>query len=103
MSRGAFPICLFPVADEISAMSAVERAVKKVKGLSEKRAQALLDWLSQQESTSRHVRRSSLVPPRKRKARRSMRALMAWYDSIRGTTDWEPPRMPDDLVRRVAL
>jgi hypothetical protein len=28
---------------------------------------------------------------------------MAWYDSIRGTTDWEPPRMPADLVHKVTL
>jgi hypothetical protein len=83
-------------------MSAVETAVKKVQGLSEKRAKALLGWLSEQESATRRVRRSPATP-RKRKARRSMRSLMAWYDSIRGTTDWEPPRMPDDLVRRVSL
>ena len=84
-------------------MSAVETAVKKVKGLSEKRAKALLGWLSEHESAARRVRRSSPASPRKRQARRSMRSLMAWYDSIRGTTDWEPPRMPDDLVRRVSL
>ncbi|HWN97559.1 MAG TPA: hypothetical protein VNT99_21200 [Methylomirabilota bacterium] len=84
-------------------MSAVETAVKKVKGLSERRAKALLGWLSEQESAPRRVRRSSPATPRKRQARRSMRSLMAWYDSIRGTTDWEPPRMPDDLVRRVSL
>lgn len=84
-------------------MSAVQTAVKKVKGLSEKRAEALLGWLSEQECATRRVRRSSPATPRKRKARQSMRSLMAWYDSIRGTTDWEPPRMPDDLVRRVSL
>ena len=84
-------------------MSAVETAVKKVQGLSEKRARALLGWLSEQESTARRTRPSSTTTPGKRQARRSMRALMAWYDSIRGTTDWEPPRMPDDLVRRVSL
>lgn len=84
-------------------MSAVETAVKKVQVLSERRAKALLGWLSEQESATRPVRRSSPPTPRKRKARRSMRSLMAWYDSIRGTTDWEPPRMPDDLARRVSL
>ena len=84
-------------------MNAVETAVKKVKRLSEKRAKALLGWLSKNESSTRRVGRSSPATPRKHKARRSMRSLMAWYDSIRGTTDWEPPRMPDDLVRRVSL
>ena len=29
--------------------------------------------------------------------------LKAWQDSVRGTTDWEPPRMPDDLVKPVRL
>jgi hypothetical protein len=32
-----------------------------------------------------------------------MRSLMAWHDSVCGTTDLELPRMPDDLVRRVSL
>lgn len=84
-------------------MNAVETAVKKVKRLSEKRAKALLGWLSKNESAPRRVRSSTSTSPRKRQTRRSMRSLMAWYDSIRGTTDWEPPRMPDDLVRRVSL
>ena len=77
-------------------MSAVQTAVEKVKSLSEKRAKALLGWLAKQESKPRPARR-------KPKARQSMRELMRWYDSIRGSTDWEPPRMPDDLVRRVTL
>ena len=84
-------------------MSAVETAVKKVKGLSEKRAKALLGWLAEQESKPRSPRRSATPARRKPKARQSMRELMRWYDSIRGSTDWEPPRMPDDLVRRVTL
>lgn len=84
-------------------MSAVETAVKKVKSLSEKRAKALLGWLAEQESQPRRASRPASATRRKPKGRQSMRALKRWYDSIRGTTDWEPPRMPDDLVRRVAL
>jgi hypothetical protein len=32
-----------------------------------------------------------------------MQKLKAWQDSIRFTTDWQPPRMPDDLVKSVRL
>jgi len=84
-------------------MSAVETAVKKVKRLSEKRAKALLGWLAEQESKPSRVRRPAPSARRKPKTRQSMRELMRWYDSIRRTTDWEPPRMPPDLVKRVSL
>lgn len=83
-------------------MSTVQLAVKKVKGLSDSQAQALLDWLSQQGSRPRAVKKAA-APRRKRKRKQTMADLMAWYDSIRGTTDWEPPRMPNDLVQRVKL
>jgi len=80
-------------------VSAVELAIRKVKGLSPKQAKELLGWLSAHQVASPRVRK-----PTRRKARpQSMRRVMAWYDSIRGTTDWAPPRMPNDLVRRVTL
>jgi len=83
-------------------MSTVEAAVRKVKGLSETQAKALLDLLATRPALlgkplTRH-RKS-----RKTKRRVTMGRIIHWYDSIRGTTDWEPPRMPDDLVHRVSL
>lgn len=83
-------------------MSTVQLAVKKVKSMSDGQAQALLDWLAQQESRV-PVSQPATAPRRKRKRKQTMADLMAWQDSIRGTTDWEPPRMPDDLVQRVKL
>ena len=80
-------------------MSTVELAIRKVKGLSPKQAKALLVWLSSQQSKGNLRAKSAR---RKRRAQ-SMRRVMTWYDSIRGTTDWEPPRMPDELVRQVSL
>lgn len=84
-------------------MSTVQLAVKKVKGLSDSQAQALLDWLAEQPASPRAVKRKGASTRRKPKRKQTMKELMAWYDSIRRTTDWEPPRMPDDLVQRVKL
>ncbi len=84
-------------------MSTVQQAVKKVKGLSDSQAQALLDWLAEQPPSPRAVKRKRATSRRKPKRKQTMKELMAWYDSIRGTTNWEPPRMPDDLVQRVKL
>ena len=81
-------------------MSALEIAVRKVKGLSERQAKALLDWLLQQEKLSRAHKSSTRGARRKRKRRQSMRELMAWYDSIRRTTDWEPPGCRQTLFIR---
>ncbi|GDY20893.1 hypothetical protein LBMAG56_22390 [Verrucomicrobiota bacterium] len=83
-------------------MSTVELAVKKVQGLSETEASALLDWLAQQKPRAR-ASKPSAKPRRKPKRQQTIADLNAWYDSIRRTTDWEPPRMPDDLVQRVKL
>lgn len=83
-------------------MSTVQLAVKKVKGMSDHQAQALLDWLAQQEPRPRATKKAP-TPRRKQKRKQTMADLMAWYDSIRLTTDWEPPRMPNDLVQRVKL
>lgn len=77
-------------------MSTIELAVEKVKRLSESQAKTLLNWLSAQEARQkRSGRKTSKRRPK------TMRELMAWYDSIRGTTDWEPQRMPNDLGKVV--
>jgi hypothetical protein len=78
-------------------MSAVELAVRKVKKLSARQVKELLGWLDARQSSG--VARSSQVPQRKSAARQRMKKLLAWHDSVRGTTDWTPPRMPDDLVK----
>jgi len=81
-------------------MSAVELAVKKVKELSAPQARALLVWLEA------HNGNASIRPRRKSRqsalARRKQK-FKEWHDSVRGTTDWEPPRMPDDLVKPFRL
>jgi hypothetical protein len=84
-------------------MSAVELAVKRVKRLSDRQARELLAWLAKRPSngTAKKARKPSAR--RKSKRPRTMREIMAWYDSIRGSTDWEPPRMPDDLVKPTRL
>jgi hypothetical protein len=50
-----------------------------------------------------HLKQSARTSRRKTTARRSMQKLKAWQNSIRFTTDWQPPRMPDDLVKPVRL
>ena len=83
-------------------MSTVELAVRKVRKLSDRQARELLGWLAKRgRNASAPKRRSSAR--RKGRAPRSMKELMACYDSIRGTTDWEPPRMPNDLVKPFRL
>jgi hypothetical protein len=85
----------------VSCMSTVELAVRKVKKLSATQARELLGWLDARRSNG--VARRSLTVQRKSAARRRMKKLMAWHDSVRLTTDWEPPRMPDDLVKSFRL
>ena len=84
-------------------MSAVELAIRKVKRLSARQARELLGWLAERQSNGASLKQPSRMARRKPKARRSMQKLKAWQDSIRFTTDWEPPRMPDDLVKPVRL
>jgi hypothetical protein len=60
-----------------------------------------LGWLTERQSDgtaqpSRKARRKTTI-------RRSMKKLKAWQDSVRGTIDWTPPRMPDDLVKPIRL
>lgn len=79
-------------------MSAVELAVRKVKELSARQARELVGWLEGRQGKSVSVKRRSSL---KRRANADGRrhALKAWQNSVRLTTDWEPPRMPDDLVK----
>jgi len=76
-------------------MSAVELAIRKVKKLSAKDARELLQWLN-----ARTPKRSSAS---NRKKQWSKKEIAAWHDSIRLTSDWEFPKMPNDLVRKVDL
>jgi hypothetical protein len=84
-------------------MSAVELVVQKVKKLSAREARELLDWLRAREARAASARQPSRIAGRKNRTHRSMQRLKAWQDSIRFSTDWQPPRMPDDVVRRALL
>jgi len=79
-------------------MSAVEIAVNKVKKLSAREARELLGWLEARQANGAAVKKSA-KPKRRKTARQRMKELKAWEDSVRLTTDWEPPRMPNDLVK----
>jgi hypothetical protein len=84
-------------------MSTIELAVRKVKKLSARQAKELLGWLTARQPNGTSLKRPTRTSRRKITTRRSTQQLLAWYDSIRGTTDWQPPRMPDDLVKPVRL
>lgn len=71
--------------------------------MSNREARQLLDWLAKRQANGGSLKQPSQRSRRKSKARRSMQELMAWYDSVRGSTDWEPPRMPPDLAKPVRL
>ena len=83
----------------VGRMSAVELAVKKVKKLSAPQARELLGWLDALPANGSVAKRRRQPWWRRGTARQRMKKLRAWEDSVRGTTDWEIPRMPDDLVR----
>jgi hypothetical protein len=104
-ASGAQKTCLlessFPA--NVSSMSTVELAVKKVKKLSPSQARELLGWLTAQQPNGTSLKKPARRSRRKTTARRSMQKLKEWQDSIRFTTDWEPPRMPDDLVKPFRL
>ena len=87
----------------VASMSAIELAVSKVKKLSARQANELLGWLDTRQPNGIALKRSSLTARRKTPVRRSMQKLKAWHDSVRFTTDWQPPRMPDDLVKPFRL
>jgi hypothetical protein len=83
----------------VFGMSAVELAVKKVKKLSAPQARELLSWLDARRANGTAAKKRRRQPWwRKGTARQRKAKLKAWHDSVRGTTDWEIPRMPDDLV-----
>ena len=84
-------------------MSAVELAVRKVKKLSARQARELLGWLDARQANGSALKQPSRTTRRKMTPRQSMRELKAWEDSIRFTTNWEPPRLPDDLVKPFRL
>ena len=84
-------------------MSAVELAVKKVKKLSAEQARELLGWLDARKANGTPAKRRPKPWWRKGTPRQRMKKLKEWEDSVRLTTDWEPPRMPDDLVKPFRL
>jgi hypothetical protein len=84
-------------------MSPVELAVEKVKKLSAPEARELLGWLEGRPTKGTAAKRRAQPWWRKGTPRQRMKKLKAWEDSVRLTTDWEPPRMPDDLVKRFRL
>jgi hypothetical protein len=71
-------------------------AVNKVKKLSPSEARELLHWLDSRKPAA--AKRPTRTRRKKRK-RLTMAELRKWEDSIRLTTDWEPPRMPNDMVK----
>jgi hypothetical protein len=79
-------------------MSAVELAVKKVKKLSAPQARELLGWLDKRQGNGKPGKRRRQPWWRRGTARQRKAKLKAWHDSVRGTTDWEIPRMPDELA-----
>ena len=90
--------------DKLCRMSAVELAVRKVKKLSGPQARELLGWLDARQANGTAVKKRRPQPWwRKGTARQRMKKLKAWQDSVRLTTDWEPPRMPNDLVKPFRL
>jgi hypothetical protein len=78
-------------------------AIKKVKNLSPSEAQELLNWLNARPLNATPARPTKRITRRKRTSDPSMKKIKAWYDSIRFTIDWEPPRMPDDVVERTSV
>ncbi len=84
-------------------MSAVELAVKKVRKLSAPQARELLGWLEKHQGNGKPVKRRRQPSLRKGTARQRKEILKAWLESVRGKTDWEPPRMSDELVKPFRL
>ncbi len=75
-------------------MSTIELAVSKVKKLSARQAKELLGWLSARQPNG--IAKTPRTARSKAAAHQRMKKLKAWHDSVRFTTDWQPPRMPDD-------
>ena len=79
-------------------MSMVELVVEKVKKLSVPQARELLGWLDARQANGTTAKRRRQPWWRRGTARQRKEKLKAWHDSVRGTTDWEIPRMPDAVV-----
>jgi len=88
---------------KVSRMSTVELAVRKVKKLSSRQARELLGWLAERQPNGVSHKQPARSSHGKRKIHPAMKKLKAWEDSIRGTTDWEFPRMPDDVAKPARL
>lgn len=84
-------------------MSTVELVVRKVRKLSNRQARELLGWLEERQPNGTSHKQPPRTARHKASVRRSMQKLKAWEDSVRGTTDWEPPRMPDDVADPIRL
>jgi len=90
------------ILSRVLVMSTVEIAVRKVRKLSPRQARELLNWLDKHRAggkLSAALRRGS----RRTALSQRKRHFKEWQDSVRGTTDWEPPRMPNDLVKPFRL
>jgi hypothetical protein len=80
-------------------MSVIEAAVNRVRKLSPREARELLGWLDKQQTKGTTVQRRGRQPLwRVPTLRQRKKRFKAWLNSVRGTTDWEPPRMSDELV-----
>ena len=82
-------------------MTAIDTAIEKVKELSPGGVRELLVWLDMRDAVGQGSRRKTRKPAAKRI--KSKEALKKWQNSIRFTTNWEPPRMPDDVIKRITL
>jgi len=101
--RRQTPLAALEIPGRLVHMSAVELAVEKVKKLSASQARELLGWLDARQANGTAAKGRSRPWWRKGTPRERMKQLRAWQDSVRLTTDWEPPRMPDDLVEPFRL
>jgi hypothetical protein len=86
----------------VCRMSAVELAIKEVKKLSAPQARELLGWLDKRQGNGKSSVRPRRTSRQSALARRKQK-FKEWHDSVRGTTDWEPPRMRDHLVKPFRL
>jgi hypothetical protein len=87
---------------KLPSMSTVEIAIKKVRKLSPRQARALLGWLDKHQAGGNSSTGSRRAPRQLGLARRKQ-AFKEWQESVRGKTNWEPPRMPNDLVKPFRL
>jgi hypothetical protein len=101
--RLAFGVESKELSTRVSFVSAVESAIEKVRALSTREARELLTWLEAKSANDANRRKSGGRGGAKRIRRHSTKQLLKWYDSVRLTTDWEPPKMPNDSVKPISL